>query len=121
MLRILFTCITEQHDLRLVGLAAVVCLFACFTAANLFVHALEAAGRRRLGWTAGSATVFGCGVWATHFIAELAYRPGIAIGYDIGLTLLSFVIAIAATWLGMSVALRYRAPVLGGAIIGMAV
>ena len=65
-----------------------------------------------------AATVFGAGVWATHFIAELAYEPGFPISYDAGLTAISFLAAIGAVWLGMFVAHRYAAPVLGGAMIG---
>ena len=66
----------------------------------------------------GAATVFGAGVWATHFIAELAYEPGLPINYDTGLTALSFVAAIGVVWLAMFVAYRFAAPVLGGAMIG---
>ena len=65
-----------------------------------------------------AATVFGAGVWAIQFIADLAYEPGIPIGYDAGLTAVSLVAAIAAAWLGMFVSRRFAAPVLGGAMIG---
>ncbi|MFZ3324713.1 MAG: MHYT domain-containing protein [Methylocella sp.] len=67
-----------------------------------------------------AATVFGAGVWAIQFIADLAYEPGILIGYDSGLTAVSLVAAIAAAWLGMFVARRFAAPMLGGAMIGAA-
>ncbi|HVA15214.1 MAG TPA: hypothetical protein VNF99_18340 [Stellaceae bacterium] len=71
MLRILYACLVEQHDLRLVALAGTVCLLACFTAVNLFADAQESTGRRRHLWHWAAATVFGAGVWTTHFIAEL--------------------------------------------------
>jgi len=121
MLRIVYACIFEQHDLRLAGLAAIVCLLACFSAINLFADAQEASGTRRGLLHATAATVFGAGVWTTHFIAELAYRPGIPIGYDIDLTLLSIVAAIVVTWLGMWIALRSRLRHLGGAVVGAAI
>ena len=35
--------------------------------------------------SAGAAT--GCGIWATHFIAMLAYEPSVPVGYDVGLTI----------------------------------
>ena len=60
----------------------------------------------------------GAGVWAFHFIAELAYEPGFPIGYDAGLTAISLVAAIGAVWLAMFIAYRFAAPVLGGGIIG---
>jgi diguanylate cyclase (GGDEF)-like protein/PAS domain S-box-containing protein len=66
----------------------------------------------------GAATVFGAGVWAFHFISELAYEPGFPVGYDAGLTAISLVAAIGAVWLAMFVAYRFAAPMLGGAMMG---
>ncbi|MDQ6703007.1 MAG: hypothetical protein M3Z96_07855, partial [Pseudomonadota bacterium] len=117
MLRV-YSCLTGQHDLRLVFLAALICIAACSTSVKLFIRANDAEKDRALSWLFGAATVFGAGVWATHFIAELAFEPGFPIGYDAGLTALSFVAAIGAVWLAMFVAHRYAAPALGGAMIG---
>ncbi|MGH6836968.1 MAG: bifunctional diguanylate cyclase/phosphodiesterase, partial [Methylocella sp.] len=119
MLRV-YACLTEQHDLRLVFLAALVCIAACFIFMNLFVRANDADRNRALSWLFAAATVFGAGVWTTHFIFELAYEPGVPISYDAGLAALSFVAATGAAWLGMFVAHRFAAPVLGGAMIGAA-
>ncbi|MGH6795828.1 MAG: diguanylate cyclase domain-containing protein, partial [Methylocella sp.] len=112
------SCLTGQHDLRLIFLAILICIAACATSMKLFIRAKDAEGDRALSWLFGAATVFGGGVWATHFIAELAYEPGFLIDYDSGLTALSFVVAIGAVWLGMLVAHRYAALAQGGAIIG---
>jgi diguanylate cyclase (GGDEF)-like protein/PAS domain S-box-containing protein len=117
MLRV-YACLTGQHDLRLVFLAGLICVAACLTSMNLFIRANDAERNRALSWLFVAATVFGAGVWATHFISELAYEPGFPISYDAGLTALSFVAAIGAAWLGMFVAHRYAAPVLSGAMIG---
>jgi diguanylate cyclase (GGDEF)-like protein/PAS domain S-box-containing protein len=116
MLRVA-SCIAEQHDPRLVFLAILICIAACSTSMKLFIRA-NAEKDRAFSWLFGAATVFGAGVWATHFIAELAYEPGIPINYDAGLTAVSFVAAIGAVWLGMFVAQRYAALAQGGAIIG---
>jgi NO-binding membrane sensor protein with MHYT domain len=117
MLRV-YACLTEQHDLRLVFLAGLICIAACLISMNLFVHANGAERGRPLSRLLGAATVFGAGVWAFHFISELAYEPGFPVGYDAGLTAISLVAAIGATWLAMFVAHRFAAPVLGGAMIG---
>jgi NO-binding membrane sensor protein with MHYT domain len=116
-----YTCITDRHDLRLVLLAAIVCIFGCFTAVNLFVRAREAIGKRRLALVSAAAAVFGAGVWTTHYVAELAFKPGLPIAYDGYLTALSIVIAMSVAWLGMAVALRFQSPVIGGGIVGAAV
>ena len=108
----------EQYDLRLVFLAGLICIAACLISMNLFVRANDAARDRPLPWLFVAATILGAGVWATNFIAELAYEPGFPIGYDAGLTAISFLAAIGAVWLGMFVAHRFAAPALGGAMIG---
>src|SRR6516165_5428907 len=121
MLKVLYSCIREQHDPRLVILAACVCVFGCFTAVNLLVPAREAAGKRRLALMSAAAGVFGVSVWTTHFIAELAFKPGLPIAYDADLTALSLAIAITVAWLGMVLALLYQRPIIAGSTIGVAV
>src|SRR3954463_1165699 len=93
MLRI-YDCIATAHDLRLVGLAAVVCILASYTAINLLRHAAKSHGRMRAVWLSVSAISTGFGIWATHFIAMLAFTPGIPSGYNIMLTILSLAAAI---------------------------
>jgi diguanylate cyclase (GGDEF)-like protein/PAS domain S-box-containing protein len=113
-----YACLTEQCDLRLVFLAALICIAICLISMNLFVRANDAERDRPLPWLFVAATIFGAGVWATNFIAELAFEPGFPVGYDAGLTAISFLAAIGAVWLGMFVAHRYTAPVEGGTMIG---
>src|SRR3984893_720902 len=113
-----YNSLTEQYDLRLVFLAGLICVAACLISLNLFVHANGAERGRPLSWLLGAATVFGAGVWAFHFIAELSFEPGFPINYDAGLTAISLVAAIGVTWLGMFVTHRYKAPVEGGTMIG---
>src|ERR1700689_5064675 len=106
MLKI-YGCLTAQHDIRLVILAAIVCLFASFTAASLLIRGREAVKRGKLFvLSAAAALVFGGGVWATHFVAELAFQPGLPIGWDTDLTILSLVIAVVVSWLGLFTMLR---------------
>ena len=110
--------LTAQHDLRLVCLAGLICIATCLISINLFVRANDAARDRPLPWLFVAATIFGAGVWATNFIAELAFEPGFPINYDAGLTAISFLAAIGTVWLGMSVVHRYADPEEGGAMIG---
>ncbi len=110
--------LTAQHDLRLVCLAGLICIATCLISMNLFVRANDAARDRPLPWLFVAATIFGAGVWATNFIAELAFEPGFPINYDAGLTAISFLAAIGTVWLGMSVVHRYADPEEGGAMIG---
>src|SRR5262245_32116362 len=120
MYRVL-TCLTTEHDWRLVIVAGVICLLASLVAVNLLHRAQAAVGNARILWivTAGLAT--GSGIWATHFIAMLAYDPGIGIAYNIGLTTLSLLAAAAVTGIGIAVAVYFPTrwgPPIGGCIVG---
>ena len=120
MFRVL-TCLTTEHDWRLVIVAGVVCFFASLTAISLFNRARAAAGRTRAIWIIAAGAATGCGIWATHFIAMIAYDPGITIAYNIGLTALSLIAAATITAAGLAVAVcstgRWGAPI-AGAIVG---
>ena len=54
MFRVL-TCLTVEHDWRLVAVAAIVCLFASLTAVNLFNRARATTGRPRAIWIVAAA------------------------------------------------------------------
>jgi diguanylate cyclase len=122
-----FSCLTTEHDWRLVILAGVLCFLASLTAFNLFYRARATQGRARVTWSLIAGVATGCGIWATHFIAMLAYEPGIATAYNVGLTALSLMVAIAVTGAGLGFAAGgsawWRAPaggaILGGGIAGM--
>ena len=75
----------------------------------------------RRAWLAVSAISTGFGVWATHFIAMLAFSPGVPTAYNIALTGLSLVAAILLTGAGLAVAVESIAGAgawLGGAMVG---
>src|SRR5947209_7396713 len=109
MFRVL-SCLTVEHDLRLVGLAGLVCFLASLAAINLFHRAAATKGRARATWLGTAGAASGCGIWATHFIAMLAYDPGLGGNYNVGLTVLSLLLAAGLTASGLSVAAYNRNP-----------
>jgi NO-binding membrane sensor protein with MHYT domain len=114
-----YSCIAHEHNLLLVLVAGFVCILSAFTALSAFLHADQEPSRRKI-FIVVAALVSGLGIWATHFIAMLAYEPGLAITYDVPRTLLSATAAVLISGLGWTVALGQRpamAPI-GGAIIG---
>ncbi|OAF18256.1 bifunctional diguanylate cyclase/phosphodiesterase [Bradyrhizobium neotropicale] len=114
-------CLTDEHDWRLVALAGAVCLLASAAAISLFHRARAAHGGARVAWISLDAAVAGGGIWATHFIAMLAYGPGAAGAYDVPVTVLSLIFAIAVTFIGLSISVSTtRSPLiaLGGAVVG---
>ena len=120
MFRVL-TCLEGEHDWRLVLLAGLVCFVASIVAVNIFHRAIASQTRTRFIWIAIAGAAIGYGIWATHFIAMLAYEPGVSTGYGIILTALSLAVAMVVTSTGFGFAAnhpgRWRAPV-GGGIIG---
>ncbi len=119
-----YACITEQHDLRLVLLAGIICLFATNTAFSLYAHASGATHRARAMWLTATAVVTGVGIWATHFVAMLAFRPQVPISYEPFLTLMSIAIAIAVTGIGFTIAAlgtKTWHSWFGGAVVGIGI
>ncbi len=124
MLKIL-GCVAQEHDLRLVAISAVICGLGCFTTTTLVARAGECGRRSSKLWLASAAAVFGCSVWSVHFIAMLAFMPGLEMAYDMVPTASSILVASG----GASLALfAWRAPgasparIAGaGVLLGMAV
>src|SRR5262245_45311449 len=124
MFRVL-SCLATEHDLRLVVLAGVVCFLASLSAISLFNRARATGGAFRAAWVAGAGVATGFGIWATHFIAMLAYDPGTLVAYDVTLTAASLAAAVAITSAGLALATyggasaaSWRPAALGGAIVG---
>jgi diguanylate cyclase (GGDEF)-like protein/PAS domain S-box-containing protein len=91
------TCLATEHNPVLVGLAGLMCFLASYCALALMRRGMAAEGSARWVWLVTAGASGGFGIWATHFVAMLAYQPGIVIGYHHGLTLVSLLIAIVST------------------------
>ncbi len=119
-----YSCLTQHHDGRLVLLAAIVCLLASATAVSMLARLAASEGWRKAAWLACVSTVTGIGIWATHFIAMLAFRSNLPTGYDLRLTALSLAVAIVLLAPAYLVATRKGAPrmaALGGVLVGLAI
>jgi len=116
-----YNCVINAHDLRLVALAALICVLASFAAINLLRHARKSSGQMRGVWLTVSAVSTGFGIWGNAFRRDAGVqRPGIPSGYNIILTILSLVAAILLTGAGLAVSLipNWRhGPWIGGAIV----
>jgi len=118
------TCILVEHDLRLVVLAALTCALGCSAAFGFHIRSLKAPAASRWAWIALTGVTAGCGVWATHFIAMLAYLPQMPTGYAVATTALSLVMAIVGMGAGFAVPVLQPgrlAALSGGALAGLAV
>jgi signal transduction histidine kinase len=121
MLRIL-GCVYYQHDLRMLAAAAFICIFACITTRAMVLRAgAYQDARPRFGWLVGAGIVSGAGVWATHFIAMLAYDIALPMHFDLGLTIASVVMAMVISATGFTLSFTRAGGAAGGMVVGAAV
>jgi diguanylate cyclase (GGDEF)-like protein len=85
---------TELFRPPLVALSLVICAAGSFTVIVCLGCAIGATARTLPLWLAAVAVSFGADVWTTHFIAMLAYDPGLPLYYGVPRTILSILIAI---------------------------
>jgi len=90
------------YDPWMVAASVIVAIMASFTGLRL-ASGLKAmpSGRRKLQ-IAKAAFALGAGIWSMHFVAMLAIRLPIVLGYDALHTLGSVLISILITGLGLS-------------------
>ena len=89
----------KSYDTWLVLLSVIVAITASFVALDLGIR-VSVAHRSRASrwlWILGGAVSMGTGIWSMHFIGMLAFRLPVRLFYDIPLTLLSGLPAIAAS------------------------
>lgn len=103
MIQAVYQCILLEHDYRLVLLAAAICLFSSYTSMSLLQRARQAEDGAKKHWTVLTAIAAGAGVWATHFVAMIAYDPGMPVAYDVVITLISVLVAVVITGLGFAI------------------
>ena len=121
----LYVCVTQQHDPILVGLAALVCClgaFAGFALGREVVHATET--RPRYVWGAAGIVATASAIWATHFIAMLAFEPELPVHFAIGRTMVSYLLALTLVGEGACVIAFVPGTsgrVIGGTLIGLAI
>jgi len=123
-MRAILTCVTQQHDERLLLLAALVCIVGIYATSAIASHAGRSEGLPRRKWGMVSIVAGGCTAWATHMIALLAFQPGMAAGFEPILTSASLLLVIGGIGLGVGLSIgaqRRLRRFLAGVIIGLGV
>jgi len=117
-------CIRYEHDYRLVLLAVAICALTSWTAWYLYAMSWKSNGLSRWAWILQAAVATGSGIWATHFIAMLAFQSTLPTTYDPLLTLTSLLIAICVSGAGFCIAEANRSSwthIFAGAVVGAGV
>jgi len=117
------TCLTEEHNLALVGLAAWFCLVGSMITIRLLDRIRHAERGTRIAWVFLGGAATGATIWCTHFIAMIAYQPGVEVAYEPRLTGMSLLLAIFGSAGALHLATRRWPPsaALGGALFGVTV
>ncbi|WAJ27289.1 EAL domain-containing protein [Antarcticirhabdus aurantiaca] len=116
--------LAASHSVGFVLLAACVCTLMAILVVTFGEHARGMRGRRRIGWLAAIAVIAGFGVWTTHFVAIIGYRPDIVWSFDLRLTLASALLSIllAGGPLALAAIMRRRAASMAcGATAGLGI
>jgi PAS domain S-box-containing protein len=110
----------DSYDAALVLLSILISVFASYTALDLGGRIRASAGVARAAWLLAAAVAMGAGIWSMHFVGMLAFSIPVPTRYDIELTALSLLTAVAATGIGFAVVGRRETSlsgVAGGAVL----
>ncbi len=109
-----------SHDTTLVALSILIATVASYTALDLAGRTRQASGWPCYAWLATAALAMGGGIWSMHFVAMLAFSmPGMEGHYDLGLTIVSLVLAIVVTGIGFLAVSRKEAGLVTMAVSGI--
>ncbi len=86
----------STYDSTLVLLSLIIAMVAAYTALDLASRIARETGALKRDWLIAGAFVLGIGIWAMHFIGMLAFHLPIRLGFNVGVTLLSIIPAVAS-------------------------
>jgi NO-binding membrane sensor protein with MHYT domain/CheY-like chemotaxis protein/two-component sensor histidine kinase len=86
--------------------SVLVAILASYTALTLALRIRVATRQVAPAWLIGGGVAMGIGIWSMHFVGMLALTLPIDIAYDLGVTLLSMVIAIVVSTFALHIASR---------------
>ena len=118
----ILSCTLFEHNVWFAFAAVVACLIGCSVQISLYQRGLLAIGSQRLGWQFFAGKAAGLSVWATHFLAILAYEPGAQVAFDPALITLSALTAVVGAALAYGLAMQRALPyaaAAGGAALGL--
>lgn len=119
--------IEAQYDWTLVLVSYAIAVFGSYTGLNLAIRIPTAKpGRDLATWLTMAAIAIGGGaIWSMHYIGMMAVDMQMPVTYDLGLTILSMLIAVVFVAIGLAIVGRGTPSVLklllGGTITGMGV
>ena len=99
-----------SYSTSLVVISLCVAMLASYTALDLAGRIATTKGRAVYLWITGGAAAMGVGIWSMHFIGMLALRLPFALGFDLGITALSLLIAVLSSGFALWLVSQPRLP-----------
>ena len=104
--------VSASYSPSLVFISLCGAILASYTALDLAGRIATARGRTVYLWMSGGALAMGFGVWSMHFIGMLALQLPLELGYDLGLTVWSLLVAILSSGFALWLVSQPRLPAL---------
>ena len=95
-----------ETQTNFIAAAAGVCVITAGMLVLLMRNSAYATHDQRCLVAVWVALVAGVGVWTTHFVAMIGYRPDAALTYDLQLTAISILVGVVLVGLPISVSHR---------------
>lgn len=89
-----------EYNLWIVGLSYLIAVLASYTVLEMAGKVMQPESRTGL-WIAAGSAAMGTGIWSMHFVGMEAFTLPIEVIYDIPLTVLSWIAAIAVSALAL--------------------
>jgi signal transduction histidine kinase/ActR/RegA family two-component response regulator len=93
--------LSGYYEFPLVLVSILVAMFASYTALDLAGRIKRSHGKSAARWVVAGAFALGSGIWAMHFIGMLAFRLPLPVGYDVGLTFVSWLLPVVVCGLAL--------------------
>lgn len=116
-----------QYDAGLVVLSFVTAVIASFVALDMAARVAASArqGRGAALWLGCGAFAMGSGIWAMHFVGMLAFSLPVPLAYELRITGLSWLVAVASSALALNTVSRptlgLRRLLVAGSLMGVGI
>lgn len=96
----------HSYNPWLLALSITIAILAAYTALDIAGRIRAAIGRARNYWLTGGAIAMGLGIWSMHFVGMIAMHTQHKVTYDMTITLISILPALAASGFSLYIIAR---------------
>ncbi len=96
--------LVPSYDTVAVIASVLLAMFASYVALDLAKRVRGSDATATRGWLIGGSVTLGIGIWSMHFVGMLAFKLPIMVGYDHLITLVSWLAAVAVSYVALTVA-----------------